>query len=562
MELGAVAKASVIIGGLALLAIGVAKIADLGKTAPPDIDKLSTSLKELASSGKFGGELKSAFGDVNGLVDDIKRLNTETAKSNQTAFGFRIPGLDDLADSISNSINNATKGDKSLDSLKGKFQSLDSAMASLASSGHADLAAKDFEIIKTAALAQGYSLKDVTALVPKYQAALSGLKGDQETTAQSMGLFGDKAVATQAALDLEAKAAQGLEQSIMALNAVHRGAYDAETAFYQAISDATKAVKANGHTLDVNTDSGRKNRDVLSQLAAKTEDLVDKKNKEHVAWDQVDKVYKQGRKSLIDTAMAMGDTKKQAQALANELLKAPNAKKLQVKVDKKAAESDLNAFNAAVKRAPGKKSVTLSTLSKGAEQVLTAFGYKVTHLKNGSVKVTAATGSALSGIQNVRGRSTLNGKTATTYVITEYQDRQVHRSGGRATAARSGGLRPWYAGGGSAGVPRRRPSGPGRHHVRVHPGVRVRGPGVELRVRRPGSAVEVRGPPRRAECGPVEAGRVREGRPHLAEKSARSGQLRGEFGISHFGKLAGYHRTPFEHGLAAPSDVPGPGATR
>jgi hypothetical protein len=191
MELGAVAKASVIIGGLALLAIGVAKIADLGKTAPPDIDKLSTSLKELASSGKFGGELKSAFGDVNGLVDDIKRLNTETAKSNQTAFGFRIPGLDDLADSISNSINNATKGDKSLDSLKGKFQSLDSAMASLASSGHADLAAKDFGIIKTAALAQGYSLKDVTALVPKYQAVLSGLKGDQEMTAESMGLFGE-----------------------------------------------------------------------------------------------------------------------------------------------------------------------------------------------------------------------------------------------------------------------------------------------------------------------------------------------------------------------------------
>jgi hypothetical protein len=90
-------------------------------------------------------------------------------------------------------------------------------------------------------------------------------------------------VATQAALDLEAKAAQGLEQSIMALNAVHRGAYDAETAFYQAISDATKAVKDNGHTLDVHTDAGRKNRDVLSQLAAKTEDLVDKKNKEHVA---------------------------------------------------------------------------------------------------------------------------------------------------------------------------------------------------------------------------------------------------------------------------------------
>lgn len=540
MELGAVAKASVIVGGLALLAVGVAKIADLGKTAPPDIDKLSTSLKELASSGKFGGELKSAFGDVNGLVDDIKRLNTETAKSNQTAFGFRIPGLDDLADSISNSINNATKGDKSLDSLKGKFQSLDSAMASLASSGHADLAAKDFEIIKTAALAQGYSLKDVTALVPKYQAVLSGLKGDQETTAQSMGLFGQKAVATQAALDLEAKAAQGLEQSIMALNAVHRGAYDAETAFYQAISDATKAVKANGRTLDVHTDSGRKNRDILSQLAAKTEDLVDKKNKEHVAWDQVDKVYKQGRQSLIDTAITMGDTKKQAQALANELLKAPNAKKFKVSVDKKAAESDLNAFNAAVKRSPGKKTVTLSALSAGAEAVLKSLGFKVQHLKGGAVKITAQNGQALSGIANVANAlNVLNGKTATTYTImktvtsnagTVFHEGGKYADGGPVTGG-SGTQDdvPILAMGGEFMVRK----GPAQKHRQLLQAIN------EDRL------------PHFAKGGPVKLTAAQK-----AENDAR-GQLRSEFGISYFGKLAGYQRTPFEHNLAAPSDLSG-----
>ena len=63
------------------------------------------------------------------------------------------------------------------------------------------------------------------------------------------------------------------------------------------------------------------------------------------------------------------------------------------------ATRDLNAFNAAVKRAPSSKSVTLKTLSKGAEHILEAFGYKVKRLPNGKVTVSAATGSALSGIR-------------------------------------------------------------------------------------------------------------------------------------------------------------------
>ncbi|MGW2720858.1 phage tail tape measure protein [Streptomyces sp. NPDC001492] len=555
-ELGAVGKASLVIGGLALLAVGVSKLADLGKTAPPDIDKLTTSLDHLASSGKFSGELKNAFGDVNGLIADIKKLNAETEKS-KGAFGFRVPGLDDLADSIAGAI----KGSDSLDSLKGKFKSLDEAMAGLASSGHASVAAKDFAIISQAARAQGYSVKDVTALIPKYQAVIAGLKGDQEVAAESMGLFGNAALSTQAKLDAEAQSAKGLEQSIMALNQVHRGAYDAETAFYQAMSDASKAVKANGKTLDVHSEAGRKNRDVLSQLAARTEDLVDKKNKEHVSWDAVDKVYKKGRESLIATAEAMGDTKKQAERLADELLKAPEAKKFQFSVEKKRAEHDLNAFNAAVKKTPGAKSVTLTTLSKTAETVLKAFGFKVTHLKDGSVKITAKTGAALAAISDVQGAvDGLQGKNIGIGVYTTEYYKKVqagpHIPG--ITKNATGGL-AGYADGGD---------------VQVAPSGLIRGPGTGtsdsiLAMFASGAVGKisntefvVNAASTRKYLPLLEA--INQGRLKLAgfakgglpsaEREARSA-LHGEFGISYFGRLAGYQRTPFEHGLAAPGDL-------
>ncbi|MEU1445514.1 phage tail tape measure protein [Streptomyces mirabilis] len=538
-ELGAVGKASVIVGGLALLAVGVAKLADMGKSAPPDIDKLKVSLEGLASSGKFSGELAKTFGDMDGLINKVHQLNAETSKSNQTAFGFRIPGLDDLADKIANTINNVSKGKNSLDSLKGDFKSLDESMAGLASGGHAAVAAKDFDMMTKALRGAGVSTKQINSLFPKYREALVGLKGEQEVTAQSMGLFGDAAVSTQAKLDAEAQAAEGLRQSIEALNTVHRGAFDAETAFYQAMSDASKAVKDNGHTLNLSTDAGRKNRDVLSQLAAKTEDLVDKKLKEKVSWDTVDKTYAKGRKSLVDTAMAMGDTKKQAEALANTILKAPNAKKLQISADTAAAKKDVEAFNAAVKKSPGSKSVTLSALSGAAEKVLEGFGYKVTHLKNGSVRVTAATGAALGAISNVQGAvNSLHGKSVAINIVTTHTDNgTVFHEGGKYA---NGGLVRRYADGGSI------VGGSG-----TRDDVPLLAMGGEFIVNKKQTQKY------RSMLEAINEDRV----PHFAkggitaaEKSARSA-LAGGFGISHFGRMAGYSTTPFERSLGSPADL-------
>jgi hypothetical protein len=570
-SLGAVAKGSVVVAGLALLAVGVQKLAAASRGAPPDVDKLTTSLKNLAATGKFAGELKSTFGDMDGFVaklNAMKKAQSDMDKGSDWADS--IAGLGPLVDKVAPKIDDLVNGTHSLGAMKDDFASFDQSMADFAGGEHAKEAADEFKKFQTALKGAGYSTKDVAALFPQYTAAVAGVAAEQELTAKSMGLFGKAAVSTQKDLDAEALSAKGLEQSIMALNAVHRGAFDAETAFQQAISDTKKALKENGKTLDIHTEAGRRNRDVASQMAAKTEDLVDKKLKEKVAWDEVDRTYKQGRQSIIDFGMAVYGSKKKAEALADQLLKAPKIPPVKFKVDKKAATSDLAAFNAAVKKTPGTKSVTLKALSASAEKVLESLGYKVTHLKGGSVKVTAATGRALSGIRNVSGAiSALDGRTARTWVITTIKTNYVNSLAQRGQSVHdavgaTGGLytgssfRHGYADGGLV-------SGPGTgtsdevsapwlsNGEFVMKKAAVDRYGEKFMQRLNAGMVDM---PRFAKGGKVKLTKAQQKAKEAAkaERDARHDAM-GDLTISHFGHMAGYKRSEFGNALGKPESV-------
>ncbi|MFD7003356.1 phage tail tape measure protein [Streptomyces mirabilis] len=528
------AKVGVAVAAVAGLVLALKELSDIGKKAPANVDRLTTSVGELGRTGKVSGEALRVYGaDLKDLTDSLDTLSSGAADNGVVRF----------LDKLSSGFGLFAEGDlQKADKQVGTF---DQALAGLVTSGHADLAAAAMKRVQAAAAAQGVDFSKVKGKFADYQGALKATSLATQLTADSMGIFGNAAISTQAKLDAEAQAAKGLEESIMALNAVHRAAYDAETAFYQAMADASKAVKDNGKTLDIHTDAGRKNRLVLSDLAAKTEEYVDKMNKQHFAADKIDKVYQQGRKNLVDTAKAMGDTTAQAGKLADQLLNFPGAKKLQISVEKKTAEKDINAFNAAVKKAPNSKSVTLSTLSKGAEQILTAFGYKVTHLKNGSVTITTKNGQALSGIQNVAGAlNSLNGKTATTYVITKTSTSNAgnvfHESGHYAR----GGMVRRYADGGTI------EGGSG-----TQDDVPLLAMGGEFIVNKKQTnkyrslleAINDDKVPHFAKGGKVS-------KLSQAEKDARHA-LSGEFGISHFGRMAGYHTTPFERSLGSPVDL-------
>ncbi|MEU0253288.1 phage tail tape measure protein [Streptomyces sp. NPDC006184] len=581
-SLGAMGKTTVVVAGLAAVAAGVMALSSVGKRVPPDVDRMTTALGKLGSTGHVTGEALRIFGkDFGNLAYDVDRLAGKSS------------GMDKFNDVMNKVFTLGMKKSNSFNMAKEDIDSLDKSLASLVSGGKTELAAAALSKMKDAYTKKGGNPKKLVGELDDYKAALASSSLEEKLTAQSMGLFGDAAVATQKKLDGEAQSAKGLEQSIMALNAVHRGAFDAETAFYAAMSDAHKALKDNGKSLNLNSDAGRKNRDVLSQLAAKTEDLVDKKNKEHVAWGQVDKIYQQGRKTLIDTAMAMGDTRKQAEHLANTLLKTPQAKKLEVKVDSKAARADLNAFNAAVKRNPGSKTVTLKTLSGTAEKVLTSFGFKVTHLKDGSVKITAVAGGALSTIHNVQAAvDSLHGKKVGIGVYTTHYYKSVQQGG-----AHSGPQLPGMPGAAHGGLLRRASGGSLQDAQHFDGGGYVQGPGGPtsdsiLATFASGAAARVSDSEYVVQSSAVRkygvglldalnagrlklAGFAKGGHLSKAQKKAKEqakkAQQRakaaaqaeeqarhdamGDLSISHFGRMAGYKRDEFRTALGKPQDL-------
>lgn len=414
-------KAAVGLGVLGVAAFGISKLAEKARGAPPDVDKLTTSLKNLADSGRFTGELKNTFGSMDGLVAKVKELDKATAASKKNVLGFKVPGLDDAAHWVASKIDDMAMGDKSLKALKDDFKSLDQAMAGMVGSGHADQAASGFKQIKAAMADAGYSTKEINKLFPEYKASVAALKVDQQLAAQGMGLFGQQAMATKAKLDEQKRSADGLRQSIQALNDVQRQGMGGMIAFEQAIDDAAKAAKTNadsltmtGGQLNLNSEKARNAATALQTLAQSTDDAAAKARESGSSWESVNGIYSRGRQKLVEYARQMGLSKSEAQTLASQILKIPDKKSTKIEMKREDAIAGLNAVIAKMKATPGSKSVTVKTLTGSAISALESLGFKVKRLPDGRFSVTANTGTARSNIAAVQGaRDRLSGKTIT-----------------------------------------------------------------------------------------------------------------------------------------------------
>lgn len=329
-------KASIVIAVIVGLAVAVNELAEKARGAPPDVDRLTTSLKQLATAGKFGGELRKTFGDIDGLVSKIRELETETKKAGEAAkgaFGFKIPVLDDIGNWGGAKFAEMWRGDKSLRALKDDFKALDEAMSNLATSGHADLAAESFGRITDAAQKQGISIEQVKQLLPQYGDAIASLEADQQVAARSMGLFGEQAVAVQAKLDAQKASTDGLRQSIQALNDVNRQALGGMIGFEAAIDAAATAASENAGqlqmvngALDLGGEKARTAASALADLADKTDGAAAAARENGASWTTIGGIYERGRQQLMANAEQMGLTREQARQLTDQILAIPAEK--------------------------------------------------------------------------------------------------------------------------------------------------------------------------------------------------------------------------------------------
>lgn len=399
-------KVALIGSGIGILVVALSELSEMGKKAPADIDKLTTSMRSFASGGAVSGEAARVFGkDLSGLADSLQKVKDPK-------------GLDQVQQSIVSFFGTDSTPVKD---AKENIDALDQSLANLVKNGQADLAASALDNITAQMKKQGFSTKDITSNLDDYKAALADQAFEAQLAAQSMGLFGEQAAAVQAKLDGQKASADGLRQAIVALNDVQRQGLGGMIGFEAAIDAAAKAAKDNAGALtmshgqlDLNSEKARNAATALNDLAAKTEDAATAARESGSSWETVSGIYARGREQFIQSAQAMGLNKEQAAQLAAQILQLPDQKTTKFEMRTEDAIAGLDSVLGALKKTPNAKSVTVEALTSDAVSMLRSLGLTVKQMPDGRFTVTANTGTARSAIAAVQAaRDALKNKSIT-----------------------------------------------------------------------------------------------------------------------------------------------------
>jgi hypothetical protein len=310
------AKAAIAGTGLGLLIIGLTELASRSDKAPPDVDKLTTSLRQLGAAGTVSGEASKVFGkNLSELHDKVAALTDPSTTDKVQQFLVGWTGYDSTP----------------VKEAKQNIDAVDKALANLVSNGQGDLAAAALKRLSAQYSKGGRDASDFTSKLNDYKSAVADAKFEQELAAQSQGLFGAQALKTQQALASQKQSADGLRQSIQALNDVQRQGLDGMVGFEASIDAATKAAKDNAGALsmshgqlDLNSEKARNAATALNDLASKTDSAAAQARESGASWSTVNGIYERGRAALLRSAEAMGLTKSQAKALADQILRTPD----------------------------------------------------------------------------------------------------------------------------------------------------------------------------------------------------------------------------------------------
>lgn len=310
------AKVALVATGVGLLVVALSRLSEIGQRTPPDVDRLTTSLGKLGESGKVSGEAARVFGkDLGGLAESLRTLARPSNMDSIQQFMTSLVGMDSTP----------------MKEAKQDLNAMDEALANLVKGGNSDIAEAAFERAAAAMQKQGLSAAELRAQLDSYKSALADQFFAQQLAAQAMGLFGEQAIATSAKLDAQKGSADGLRQSIQALNDVQRNGLGGMIAFEAAIDTAAKAARDNagsltmtGGQLDLNSEKARNAATALQDLAAKTDAAASSARESGGSWESVNAIYDRGRAKLLASAQAMGLTRSQAAQLAAQILATPD----------------------------------------------------------------------------------------------------------------------------------------------------------------------------------------------------------------------------------------------
>lgn len=182
----------------------------------------------------------------------------------------------------------------------------------------------------------GEKLAGLGPLTDSWRGSWEGLK-DGITGATTAGTQGTSQLSQQTqilslSMGAAIQQAGGLSAAFKLLNGGALSAREAESAYQAAVDNVTASMKENGKTLDLRTAKGRANDAALRQLITTTDQKAQATYDETLATKgaaaaqaAASGVYATGRAQLIQSAMAMGMSKKEAIAYADKLMKIPKS---------------------------------------------------------------------------------------------------------------------------------------------------------------------------------------------------------------------------------------------
>lgn len=326
------------IAGLAMLAAvpAINAVTSSFRSGSPDVDKMTTALSQYARTGTVTSAASSALGgNLQHLAAATKAVVDPGAmgKIEQFREGLRgmlgLKGIDGggLKGLAANIFGLGNTSDKA----SGLVKSFDGALADMVKSGDSDTASAAFAKFAEQAGKAGVSTDQLKSKLPQYRAALESAKEAQNAAAESMGAFGQKALEVQLKLDTNKKSADGLAKSYGALNTAAQGALGGQVDFETAIAAAKSgAVEFAGSLhmqngeLNLTSEKSRGAASALNTAASSTQSYVNKVLESGGSWDTANAAYERGRKTLIASAVQMGLTRAQAQALADRILAMPS----------------------------------------------------------------------------------------------------------------------------------------------------------------------------------------------------------------------------------------------
>ncbi|MFE2132232.1 hypothetical protein ACFW9X_03135 [Streptomyces sp. NPDC059466] len=401
------AKMNLAAAGIGLVAVAMINLAKVGKSAPPDVDKLTTSLGNLALTGKNSGESARLFGkNLDNLYGSIRNISDPTTTDKIQQGLVKVFSLG-MADSTPHT------------EAEDRIKAIDKSLSDLVQGGKPREAAAALKYYSDAYVKGGGNVDDFTGKLGTYKQSLSAAKFEQDFAAQSMGIFGAQARQTQLTLDAQKNSADGLRSSIVALNDTNRSAYDAQISFEAGLDSLTEAFKKNGATLDIHTQKGRDNGTAMSQAAKAQDEMIAAGLAAGDSLASMTSKSSRLREEMLRLATeAFDGNKKKAREYVNTLLGTPDQIKTTVKLERDEAISGLQSVQAEITKTPGAKQITVDTLNGAAIKSLEAVGLKTRALPDGKTAVYTANGKALGGIAAVaRALANLNGKTATTWTF-------------------------------------------------------------------------------------------------------------------------------------------------